>query len=999
MVMIIGLMPTGSSYSNNPTGLVVHYQRDDGDYTDWNLWIWEDGGEGKAYAFDFEDAFGKVAVINLPQGKRYGFIVRKGNWEQKDIDIDRFVTIDTGIKNIWLYSGVTEIMETAPQGHTPFDIPVQAKVASEEETHMRIHYKRYSEDYSDWNLWIWPEGKDGKAYPFSGMTDFGALADIIVPGTIDVDAIGFIVRKGEWEAKDVESDRYVHMSKKNKDGILEVYLLEGTETVYFQEEEIDLSPKFLKAEWLDDETLRIQLSVPLETSELKAGLMIKDEAGNIYTPKAIKGLTGETSQRFAMSFQDKISVSKQYSVYYDVLEPMRIDISGLYDTESFQEQYSYGGALGALYEAQQTTFKVWAPTAQGMQLNLYKTGHGNDLMHTYDMQVNEKGVWQWEEKGDLHGTYYTFSVIRDGKVTETYDPYAVSAGVNGNRSMVVDFARLQPEGWHESKGPSYSKANDILVYEAHIRDVSMHPSSGIEQKGKYLGMVERGTKTPNGTPTGIDHFMELGVTHVQILPMYDYNSIDETRLEDNVFNWGYDPKNYNVPEGSYASDPYDGNVRVMEMKEMIKGFHDNGIGVIMDVVYNHTALSADSNLNILMPGYYYRMTDGQFSNASGCGNETASERDMVRKFMIDSLKHWVLEYHIDGFRFDLMGIHDIETMQAIERELRAIKPDIILYGEGWTGGSSPLSESLRLVKKNILSVESIGAFNDDFRDAIKGHVFDSKKAGFANGALGFEESVKFGIVGATEHPQIVYRRVNYSVAPWANSPSQSINYVSAHDNLTLWDKLLETNPDITDLQRKDMLKLSYALVLTSQGTPFLHFGDEFLRSKGGDHNSYKSPDAVNQVDWTLKETHQDAYTYVQGLIALRKAYPQFRMETAKEIQEALTFFDESTPDVELPEGVIGYTIADEKPLLAFFNGNLDAVSIKLPKGQYQVLVNHEKAMPEAFMQISGGKVTLPASSALILIQESQEENKGKWFVLLALAGVILTAIALRKKKK
>lgn len=837
---------------------------------------------------------------------------------------------------------------------------------------MEIHYHRFDGNYEGWNLWIWAKGKDGASYEFNTEDAYGKKAEIILEEIGDASEIGFIIRKGEWEAKDVEADRFVGLDQINADGVLEFFLVQGAERIFYSEAEIDLSPKFLKAAFIDEKAVKLETSKPISAKDLREKFVVSGSNGETYKPVAISSGVSDVAQNFVVLLDRAVTVGVTYETEYLDYSPVSIDPSGLFDTAEFEANYTFEGELGALYTPAGTTFRVWVPTADAMQLNLYEKGDGGTAIKTVEMGKIQSGVWETIQMEDLNGVYYTFSVEIAGKVTETYDPYAVAAGVNGDRSMVINMASADPVNWHMDKGPIYKKSNDIIVYEMHIRDLSTHESANIEHVGKYLGVVEKGTKTNAGTATGLDHLKDLGITHVQILPMYDYNSVDETRLDENVFNWGYDPKNYSVPEGSYATDPYKGEVRINEMKQMIQGLHAEGIGVIMDVVYNHTALSADSNLSILVPNYYYRMVDGKYSNASGTGNETASERAMVRKLMVDSLKHWVEEYHIDGFRFDLMGVHDTETMKFIDTELRKINPDIILYGEGWTGGSSPLPESKRLVKANILNVDRIGAFNDDFRDGVKGHVFNSKEAGFANGAAGFEESVKFGIVGSVYHPGVDYKQVNYSKKVWANQPSQSVNYVSAHDNLTLWDKLLETNPEASEASRIAMHKLSNTLVLTSQGMPFLHAGVDFLRSKDGDHNSYKSPDTTNWLDWTLKDQYPEVYTYYKGLIELRKTYPAFRMETQEEIEQYLTFFDNTeTSAVKLDAQMIGYVIkkganGSAEDILVLFNGNLEARSVVLPEGQYKVLVDSSKVDPKGEIILNSGEYVMPASSALVL---------------------------------
>ena len=478
-----------------------------------------------------------------------------------------------------------------------------------------------------------------------------------------------------------------------------------------------------------------------------------------------------------------------------------------------------------------------------------------------------------------------FRVQVDNKwLQEVPDPYAKSVGVNGKRAMVVDLDDTDPVDWSKDKSPALANPTDAIIYELHVRDASIAVNSGIKNKGKFLGLTEQGTKNTEGLSTGLDHLKELGVTHIHLLPFYDFYSVDESKPEKLQYNWGYDPLNYNVPEGSYSTNANDGVTRIRELKELVKTFHQNGLSVVMDVVYNHTMLTEDSYFNQLVPGYYYRQTpDGKFSNATACGNETASERPMMRKFMLESLQYWVKEYHVDGFRFDLMGVHDIATMNLIARELRKIKPDILLYGEGWTAGASPLPDSLRALKKYAYKLDNIAVFSDDIRDGIKGSVFRHEENGFASGRPGMEESIKFGIVASVKHPQVDYTKVNYSKAPYANEPSSTITYAECHDNHVLWDKLAISAKNATEDERKEMHKLALSIVLTSQGISFLHAGTEFLRSKKGHENSFNAGDSINAIDWSLKTKNKDVFEYVKALIKMRKEHPAFRMKTAKRL--------------------------------------------------------------------------------------------------------------------
>ncbi len=531
-----------------------------------------------------------------------------------------------------------------------------------------------------------------------------------------------------------------------------------------------------------------------------------------------------------------------------------------------------GNDLGVTYTPTETTLKVWSPPAQEMKLKLYKTSLGNDLTEEVVCRKEAEGIWTVRLEGDRKNTFYTFQAKIGGKwMDENPDPYAKAVGVNGRRGEIIDFRETDPTGWEDDKSPALNSRLDVILYELHVRDLSMASNSGIKNKGKFLGLTETGTRNSHGQSTGIDHIAELGVTHVHLLPAYDFCSVDETKLTVPQYNWGYDPQNYNVPEGSYSTDPADGKVRIREYKRMVQTMHQKGLRVVMDVVYNHTGWTHNSNLDQLVPGYYYRQweKDGGYSNASGCGNETASDRAMYRKFIIESVIWWVKEYHVDGFRFDLMAIHDMETMNQVAAALKALDPTILVYGEGWTAGDSPLPEQYRALKKNALKMDGVSVFSDDIRDGIKGSVFEEKSTGFVNGAKEVTESVKFGIVAAGQHPQINYAKVSYSKAPYTKNPGEVINYVSCHDNQTLYDKLKVSRPDASEADLVKMDKLSNTIVLTSQGIPFLHAGEEMKRTKGGEHNSFNKPDSVNRIDWDWKYENSELVTYYQDLIALQ----------------------------------------------------------------------------------------------------------------------------------
>ena len=668
--------------------------------------------------------------------------------------------------------------------------------------------------------------------------------------------------------------------------------------------------------------------------------------------------------------QNELEVLQRETVQTPQLLPDFRKLTEFYDSDYFKENLIYDGDdLGLTYGVEGIRLKFWAPVATSVNLLLYQNAEDKEPLFVYPMEKDVKGTYSLSIPALADGLYYLLEVDHQGEKTYTPGPYVTSVSINGEKGCILDLRTTDPEGFRYHDAPKLENPVDAVVYEVHVRDMTIHHDSGVAAKGKYLGFVEEGTKNEKGHATGIDHLKELGVTHVQLLPIFDYNCLDESK-EDGQYNWGYDPLNYNVPEGSYSSDAKNPKARITELKSLIMGLHKNGMGVIMDVVYNHTSDSLLSNFHKSVPLYYHRSVEGSFTDASACGNETASERPMMKKFMIDSLLHWVKEYKIDGFRFDLMGIHDIETMLEIETALRKVKPDIILYGEGWTGGDSPLAEEKRLVKRNIGMAPGIGAFNDDFRDGVKGHVFFNHRGGFVSGG-GLEESVKFGITGAVRHKDLDYGDILYTDFPWAQNPGQSINYVSAHDNLTLYDKLADVNKGKSAETIRDMAKLANAMVLTSQGVPFIHAGAEFLRTKFGDHNSYRSPDSINALHWDMKSRNIDVVNYYKGLIALRKTYKAFRMRTQEEIEENILFYrkERKAPLKLKASNVISYILKDPVEKITFlvaFNGSGQDQEITLPRASWDVLVDKFQAGTECLWRTEQEKVSLKPHSALVM---------------------------------
>lgn len=620
------------------------------------------------------------------------------------------------------------------------------------------------------------------------------------------------------------------------------------------------------------------------------------------------------------------------------------------------------------YAPSATTFTLWAPTADEVRLMIYSDGWRGSFIASYAMMPAEEGTWKMVVAQDLLGKYYTFHVKVKGKwLGETPGINAQAVGVNGQRAAIVDWKQTHPEGWDNDRRPPLQSPADMIIYEMHHRDFSVDEASGICHKGKYLALTEQGTTNSFQLATGIDHLVELGVTHVHLLPSSDYASIDETRLDENPYNWGYDPRNYNVPDGSYATDPYQPETRIREFKQMVLALHRAGIRVVMDMVYNHTFYTEESNFERTVPGYFYRrMKDGSWSNGSGCGNETASERPMMRKFMIDSVLYWIREYHIDGFRFDLMGLHDIDTMNAIRKAVDEVDSSVCLYGEGWTGGVPCYPASLLALKMNVARMPGIAAFSDELRDALCGSVWEKEKGGFLAGVPGAEQSVKFGIVGAIAHPQVKYRSVNYSHLPWAAQPTQMIGYVSCHDGLCLADRLKAALPDVgfDELVRLD--KLAQTIVLTSQGIPFLYAGEELMRDKQGVDNSYKSPDAINGIAWDRKFLYRDVFAYYKELILLRKSHPAFRMGDAALVCKHLRFLPVKG------RNLIAYCLHGQpngeswKDIVVAFNARSTPARLQVPAGLYRVVCKDGVIDLRGLGVHEGSEVIVPGQSALIM---------------------------------
>ncbi len=860
--------------------------------------------------------------------------------------------------------------------------PVTIVKAATELT-INVHYHRYADDYDGWNIWSWSPGADGAAFEFSGEDDFGKVATYTLSIEDDTTQIGFIVRQSTdsnaWNLKDTPNDRFIDIAAA-EGGVIDIYVVQDDVNFAYSKEAMSLAPKLLAASVESSTTIDFKVTTVFNSSasDIASKVTVTDEDGVAYAAAGIASTEGVNATSGTITMEQELNLFKKYTLTFEGYGEMAVSNVKVFSTEEFEEAFYYeGDDLGAIWSKEKTNFRVWAPTAAEVFLNLYTAGVGTNLIESKPMTKDVKGTWVFEKTGDLNGTYYTYSVTVDGTSSEAVDPYAKAVGVNGDRGMIVDLDSSDPEGFAEDTRPELVNSTDAIIYELHIRDFSVDKSSGMKNRGKYLAFTETGTSNAAGDKTGIDYLVDLGVNVVHLNPAFDFASIDETKLINNQFNWGYDPKNYNVPEGSYSTDPQHGEVRIKEYKQMVQSLHEKGIRVVMDVVYNHTS-STDSNLNRIVPGYYYRMNnDGTYSNGSGCGNETASERAMMRKFIVDSVVYWVTEYHVDGFRFDLMGLHDVETMNAVREALNAIDPTIMVYGEGWTGGGTTLPSAQQVLKANMPSVDSkIAAFSDDIRDGIKGSVFDSMDQGFVTGKAGMEESIKFGIIAGTENSQLDYSLVNYSDAWWAKEPTQTITYASAHDNNTLWDKINISNAADSIEDKIKMNLLSCAIVLTSQGTPFFLAGEEFLRSKPMDEtgttfsgNSYNLPDSVNSLKWNTITDNMEVTNFYKGMIAFRKAHSALRMAKTSDIQANLTFLE------GLEANVIAYTINNSpngetaKALCMVFNANKTATTVAIPEGEWNVYVKGDKAGTEILETISGSTVTVDPISALVLVQE------------------------------
>ena len=727
--------------------------------------------------------------------------------------------------------------------------------------------------------------------------------------------------------------------------------------------------------------IRVSMSAKVENPETEFSVIGPDGPIVITSVK-------EEGKIYTLVPQGALDLRAEYTLTFRGTEH-KINLPSFYSTEDFEAEFTYSADdLGATWTETATTFRVWAPTATNVKINLYETGDPSspDLIDQVEMTADVNGTWVAKLEGNRHGVYYTYQVDVNGNSVEACDPYARTTGVNGMRAMIIDLDSTDPEGWENDKDPHYDdNITDAIIYELHVRDLSVDASSGITNKGKFLGLIEAGTTNSQGKPTGLDYIKGLGVTHIHLLPSYDYATVDESNLAANEFNWGYDPKNYNVPEGSYSTDPYNGEVRVSEFKQMVKGLHDNGISVIMDVVYNHVYDAKGFCFNQIVPQYFSRVDPfGAYSAGSGCGNDTASERSMVKKYIVDSVTYWADEYHIDGFRFDLVGLIDTETVNAVVEEVHKTHPNVIFYGEGWTMSTTMTKEGYEMAtQRNSDKTPNFAYFSDTIRDALRGPMTNNSQKGYASCGSGYASTIASCFKGTPS---------------WASSPTQTVNYASCHDNLALFDRITLCTKDYSLEDQVKMNNLAAAIVMTSQGIPLFQAGEEILRSKplpdgSYDHNSYKSPDSVNSLKWDhLNDpVYEDVYNYYKGLIAFRKAHPSLRMTTAQAVEENIKAIVDPNSTVLAFEIKGGANGEANDGMYVIFNSKEEAVSMDLPEGNWTIYINGEDAGTTPLGSASGS-VTVDPISAMVLVNEPVEVEEDPSPVTFAISPLVIIVL-------
>ena len=855
---------------------------------------------------------------------------------------------------------------------------------------IKIYYDRADNKEYEWNVWGWSLGFFAKEFKFE-VEDGQYVATITIPKEqiFSINSLSYKIRKGDWI--DQEDERTVDLSSVLSGIVVSRVTADGNYTTDTSNAVLGVKLNVIN---YNRDTNKITVSASQAVPEYKNAFVITDNTddSNIEITEVV-----ENGTQYVLTIgKDLTALDKVLGTYFITYQGERYVVSmpNVYHTDEFEAAYAYAGNdLGATWTSAKTTFKVWAPTAKAVSVQLYATGSdaeaGSKKLGTYPMTKSDKGTWVVTVDEDLNGVYYTYLTDVRGNIEESCDPYARTTGVNGKRAMVVNLEATNPENWANDVSPNKGMAyTDAVIYELHVRDLSINEESGVkdEWKGKFLGLTQRGTTNKNGVPTGLDHIRNLGVTHVHLLPSYDYGSIDETLSEEEKaanpseqFNWGYDPVNYNVPEGSYSTNPYDGAVRISEMKKMVQALHENKINVVMDVVYNHVYDAGAFCFNQIVTNYFSRtLADGTYSSDSGCGNDTASERAMVRKYIVDSVKYWADEYHIDGFRFDLVGLIDVKTINNIVEEVHKTHPDVIFYGEGWDMATAvDPADTLMAIQRNAVHTPDFAYFSDDFRDMIKGGN-DEETLGFVQGADSFKE----------RNIDDVLIECFTANTGWVQNPTQVINYASCHDNYTLMDKINAAGKAFSVADRIKMNKLTVAIYMLAEGIPLIHAGEEMLRTKVDSegviiHNSYKSPDYVNSLKWgELNATeYQQVRDYYAGLIEFRKNHAILRLTTKDAVNQVLkgyrisdnfVLFDFKDNDCCKNE------VAEE--IVAIYNGNAVAKIVDINNyvsatGEWNICVNGEKAGTDILSVVNGGEVTVEPYSALVLVKgETKDSN-------------------------
>ncbi|HZG87628.1 type I pullulanase [Paenibacillus sp.] len=825
-----------------------------------------------------------------------------------------------------------------------------------------VHYYRFDETYGGWNAWAWPEGREGASFPFEERDDFGATAHCRLEHMSGVTRIGLLLRRSTaeelWAEREFD-DRYVE--EVDERGVAEVWIVEGDERMYTRAERAlayaRRRRRIVEAMMTSPHAVDVRLNrLPdgMDEAAAAAALDVRRAACGRLIP--LRGVVPLGARTFRALTAEPLDVGERYAVRLPGVPEAAVSLRGMFDSPEFERRFVYDGDdLGAAYAPEATSFRLWAPTAERASLVIYRAADAA-AGEERPMEPSANGTWTIRLEGDCHSLFYTYKVWIDDEWREAVDPYARAVSANGRLGAVVDPARAEPDGWAADVRPPFGAPTDAVLYELHVRDATVHPDSGAARPGTYAGLAEGGTRTPDGFATGLDYVTSLGVTHVQLLPVADFVSVDETDPA-RAYNWGYDPAHWFAPEGSYATDPYDPAVRLRELKALVAAFHRRGIRVSLDVVYNHQFSLLRSSLERLVPGYYFRFRpDGTPANGTGVGNDTASERAMMRKLIVDCVAYWAESYHVDGFRFDLMGIHDVETMRAVRERLDRIDPTILVYGEGWVL-DTPLPEERKASLPNARAVPRVGFFHDRFRDGIRGGVFYAEERGFVSGEGARAHDVWIGIVGGIEYGR--------GIDGHALEPEQTINYAEVHDNHTLWDKLVSSNADDDESARRAMQRLAASVLFTSQGIPLLHAGQEWFRTKGGEHNSYRSPDAVNRLDWRRAERFRGDVDYVRGLIALRRAHAAFRLPTAELVRTSLRI-------VDTPPYVIAYTLSppsgDNRLYFVAHNAGRCAAALPLPDaGAWSVLCDGERASAEPIDSFEGAEAVVPPLASVVLV--------------------------------